>query len=365
MTRANATIVCLACLAMAGCHRDDFKLTLDMVEIAERQNVAFATNAPKKIAAMEAEDVILAVNGYPLTKQAYEDFMDLKQTGLMERKGMTSIVLDKLMDEYRVSYVKNFIAQRLLVDNAFATGIATTNEILSAVEELLKKDARKKGKKVADYLKKFNGKERYFLYELCVSHTINKLVSQKIPPRKVVDPEFTAAVQKQIDIDNASAEATNKMYKAKLEYYRKQILGEKLDFKTVVKSFSDDAEDDGIWGEFEEGDFDSPEVQAKVFALKEGEISDVIEDDDGLQLVKVLKIVPPVKDDDGRVIEREKRTLSRIFITKVPLIIRQTDILLTADLKRQMQIQAVSAYTTALSTNSVNRIEYPNGRDLF
>lgn len=353
------------CLLFVGCRKDDFILTQDMVEIARRQDSAFPAGTAKKIHLMRTNDVILAVNGYPLTKQAYDDLMELKLKSLLKKKGMSELVAQKLMDDYRVSYIKTFIGQRLLVDHAFAQGVATTNEILSEVENDLKDEAQKRGKNVSDILAQLEGKERYFLYEVYVSHIIDRVVSQEIPPKSVVDETFISAVQKQIDLDNKAAESTNNAFMSKLAYYKEQIESQKLDFLSVVKSMSGNPKDDGIWGEFEEVDFDNPVLQAKVFSLKEGEISDVIEDESGLQIVKVLKITPAVKDENGRVVEREKRQLAHIYIAKIPTIIRQTDLMLTSDLKHQMQLQALNEFVTGLSTNSATKIEYPNGKDLF
>ena len=336
-----------------------------MTQIAERSSVLFATNAPKKVAEMATNDIIVAVNGYPLTKQAFDDFMELRLEGLSKGEEMNSLALAQLMDEHRAKYIPNFVGQRLLVDNAFKLGIVTKGEVLSYVENRLKKEAHKLGKTAEEYLKRFKGRERYFLYEMCVSYTINKITHKKIPPKTVVTPEFLAAVQDQISKENADAEATNKLYQARLLDYRKQILEKKLDFLALSKKLGCDEDGEGVWGEFEEGDIDDPSIRAAVFAMSEGEVSDVIEGEESLELIKVLKIIPAEMNDAGRVIARERRKLSHISVEKEPLIIRQTDIKLTADLKAQMQVQAVNEYVSELSTNSVNRIEYPNGIDLF
>ena len=365
MIGVRLTVASLVFLILSGCYRDDFKLTRGMAEIATRQSELFATNAPKRIVEMEGKDVILAVNGYPLTKEIYEDFMNLRREGLNARKGMNNLVAEQLMDEYCKNYIKSFIAQRLLFDQAFALGMVTEEEMLSAVEAKLKKDARKRGRKVCQTLSRFKGKERCFLYELCVSYVVDKIVHEKIPPKREVGPEFIAAVRKQVKENNAGAAKTNAAFRARLADYRTQILEKKLDFKAVARKMSGVPDDDGLWGEFEEGSMDDPGVQAKVFAMREGEISDVIEDENGYHLVKVLKVTPPEKDEEGRVLMREKRLLSHLYIEKIPMLIEESDVVLTADLKKQMQLQAVNEYVTELSTNSVNRIEYPNGKDLF
>ena len=352
-------------LGLVGCHRDDFALTWDMTTLAEHSAMPLATNAPLSIAVMKPTDVILAVNGYPLTKQAYEDFMELKLRGLRESKDANELVIQKQMDEIRITYIKNFIGQRLLVDNAFELGVVTTNEVVAAVEKKLKENARKRGKTVAQLLKKFAGKERYYLYELCVAEITDRLISKKIPPKSVVDKDFVKAVQDQVAKENVKADKQNAQLKARLADYRKQILDKKLDFLKVAHSLETDDAGEGVWGEFEEGDMDDPGIQAKVFALKEGDVSEVLEDDNGYHLVKVLKVTPPEKNEKGRVITRERRKLAHLYLEKAPLIIRQGDIQMTADLKHQMQIQAVNEYVTGLSTNAATRIEYPHGQDLF
>ena len=365
MIRMKRTAVCFLVMAIAGCAKDDFKLTPDMVEVGVRSSGSFVTNAPKKIAEMSADDVIVAVNGYPLTKRAYDDFMELRLASINKTKGMTPLVANQMMDEYRVNYVKTFIAQRLLIDEAFKLGVVTEGEVLSAVERRLKEDARKRGKKVADTIKDVNGKDNYLFYELSASYTMDKFIAEKIPPALEVTPEFVAAVQEQVTKDNADAQATNAFLKARLAAYRGQILAKELDFTSAAKAVSQAGEEDGIWGEFEEGEMDDPGVQAKVFALKEGEVSDVLEDENGLHIVKVLSVTPAVKNDSGRVVARERRKLAHIYLEKVPLLIRLDDIKMSADLKMQMQMQAVNAYVTGLSTNNVNKIEYPNGNVLF
>ena len=366
MIRNITSLVCLYLVFLMGCSNDNFTLTEEMTQIAERNSGSFATNSvPKKIADMETNDVIVAVNGYPLTKQAFEDFMELRLEGLSKGDSMNSLALSQMMDEQREKYIPNFIGQRLLVDNAYELGIVTTEEVLSSVEKKLKKAAHKTGKTVDEYLKRFKGREKYFLYESCVSYVINKLTSMKIPPKLEVSPEFVAAVQHQTDLDNAAAEETNKLFKARLADYRRQILAKDLDFAELAKAMGSDEDGEGGWDEFEEGDMDDPAIQAAAFALREGEISDVVEGEESLELIKVLQITPAETNESGRVVSRERRKLSHISIEKVPMIIRSNDIQLTSELKAQMQTRAVSEYVTGLSTNKATRIEFPNGESLF
>jgi parvulin-like peptidyl-prolyl isomerase len=110
---------------------------------------------------------------------------------------------------------------------------------------------------------------------------------------------------------------------------------------------------------------ESKQVQAVAFSLREGEVSDPVEDEDGVHLVKVLKIIPPERNAKGRVICDEVRRLSHIYVEKEPQIIAQTNESMFKDMEQQMQLQAIDRYVEFLRTNGVNRVEYPHGARLF
>lgn len=353
--------------AIVGCGKEDnFKLSMADLCFEERRADAFPTNAPKPIAKMAPDDVIVAVNGYPLVKRAYDDMMALKLQGIMNQKDMNNLVADQMMDEYRVRYVRYFQAHRMLLDEAFRLNIVTTNELLAKVEKRLKKSAARRGLTVEQSLKKYGRNRKYIYQDLFTSIAIDKLVSNKIPPKREVDEKFVKAVQDQVAADNAYAASTNATIVVFLKNWRNQILKGDADFIEVAKRMAGEEEDsDGVWGIFEEGDMDDPKVEAAVFALPKNGISDVLEDFNGYQLVKVLDITPAVTNETGRIVSKETRKLSRIYVDKVPEIIRIDDIKMTSELRRQMQMQSVDQYVTMLSTNGTTRIEYPNGNELF
>lgn len=353
-------------LSLGGCApKDDFKLSIADFGFELRRDTAFPTNAPKTIAEMAPSDVILAVNGYPLTKQTYDDMMELRLKGIMEQKGMNNVVADKMMEEYKSRYIRNFQGQRMLVDEAFRLGVVSTNEVIAEIEKRLKADAAKRKMTVEKSLRKFGDKRKYLLQELFISITMDRFVTAKIPPMMKVDDRFVEATQKQIDADNAAAAKTNAMIRARMQAWRSQIMANRLDFITVAKRFSENPDEDGIWGEFEDGDLDDERISAKVFELRENAISDVLEDDNGYHLIKVLKVTPAQTNENGRIVAKEKRKLSHIYFEKLPEIIRMDDVKMTADLKLQMQMRAVNNYVTGLSTNGTTRIEFPNGQQLF
>ena len=362
-------------VCLCGCWRDSVELTADILSIDpsfvfSAQDTNRLYRAVKSIDELSPEDVILIVNEAGLTKRAYDQVLSMKIAGISSREGMTDLVADKHMEAFQKTYFKKFIAQRLLVDHAFAIGVVTTNEVLRHVEKVVIELAKKRGKSAEHYLKNLGAKRQQTLYEFSIAYIMDKLIHEKIPPSMEVTEKFVKDVKAEVARMNAEAAVTNQLMKSRLQGWKAQIIAKNEDFLKIAARVSDPDEDnpssdDGVWGEFEEGDLDTPEMRAKVFALREGEISDVLEDDNGFHLIKVLSITSPVTNESGRVIEREKRKLSHIYLEKAPLLLEEGDIVLTHDLKKQMQLRAVDEYVSALSTNGVNRIINPHGLPLL
>ena len=364
------SVAALFVVLLSGCSREEAHfLDSDFLEISPAAtNVQ--SDAVLKISEMSPTDVIVDVNGVPLAKGTYDRLIVLKYKSLMAKKGMTDLVAGKELEAFSKTYIKNFVAQRLLVDNAFAIGLVSTNEVRQFVEDKIRSLAKSRGKTPTEVVKGKGDEAHLWIYEMAISHIMDKLIAKEIPPKAEVSGEFVSEVKKQVATINAESAATNKLLRAKLKQRRDQLIANKEDFLKVAATTSDSTEenpssDDGVWGEFEIGDFDTPEFNTAVFSLPEGGISDVLEDENGYHVVKVLSITPAVKDELGRTQEQEKRRLSHIYLDKAPLLIEESDVILTQDLKRQMQLQAVDEYVSNLSTNGVNKITYPHGINLF
>ena len=363
--KLRIAVVC-GILSIVGCvEKENFTLSYEDLGFEERRADAFPTNSNKTIDQMMPNDVIVAVNGYPLTKRVFEDLMALKLQGLLSEKDMSSYVADQMMKQHRETYVRTFQAQRMLLDDAFRQNIVTTNALLSEVVRRLASEAKRRGKTIEETLKPYGKGRKYLLQEIYTSAAMDKLIAEKIPPLHIVDDTFVKAVQDQVTADNAAAANTNAVLAAFLRGWKKQIIEQNLDFKEISSKYSDNPDPDGVWGTFEEGDFDDPKLEATVFSLPKNAISDVVEDFNGYHLVKVLDIFPAETNETGRIVSKERRKLAHIYLEKIPELIRMDDIKMSHELKRQMQLQAVNIYVTELSTNGTTRIEYPNGSKLF
>jgi len=366
--RGLACVLVVSVVSLAGCRRDfvasESTLVLDPSATNVQQGVVGLLDSLKD------DDVLVVVNGRGVTKKVFEQLSSIRQAGLSEKKDANSYVINQQMEQWRNVFMRTFVSQRLLVDEAFRLGIVTTNEVLAAVGKKISKAADKVGKTPEKYLESQGIKRDFLQYELGVSYVMDKIIHEKIPPKVEVTPEFLQAVRQEVKNQNAQAKATNELMRARLQGWKGQIVVGKQDFLKLAKAISDPDEDhpqadDGVWGEFEEGDLDNAAMAAKVFAMKVNEISDVLEDDNGYHLVKVLSVTPAVKNEKDRVVERERRKLAHIYLEKVPLLIEDSDLVMTHDLKRQMQQQAVNEYVTGISTNGFHVIVFPHGRRLF
>ena len=364
MINLRIVVIC-GIAAIVGCaDKDNFTLSYDDLGFAERRTEAFPTNASKTIDQMMPDDVIVAVNGYPLTKRVFDDLMALKYRGIVNQKDMSSYVADQMMKQHRETYVRTFQAQRMLLDDAFRQNIVTTNALLQEVMRRLTKEAKRRGKTIEETLKPYGKGRKYLLQEIFTSAAMDKLIAEKIPPLHEVDDTFIKAVQDQVTAENAAAAHTNAVLASFLKGWKKQIIEKNLDFAEISKKYSDNPDPDGVWGTFEEGDLNDPKLEAAVFSLPKNAISDVVEDFNGFHLIKVLDIYPAETNEVGRIVSKERRKLAHIYLEKNPELIRMDDIKMSRELKRQMQLQAVDNYVTKLSTNGTTRIEYPNGLKL-
>lgn len=359
------TILC------AGCSREDEdtpRFKGDFCELVPRQE-KFEKGEETVVDALKDGDVLVAVNGYPLTKKMFDEVLLLKAKQIMRRKDANQAYFNNQLADFKKNYIPMFVNQRILMDKARELGVFSQEEIEKLVNDTVKKQAKAAKMSVEKFVKSFPGDFKYYLYETEAMLLMNGIVKKHIPPVGEVDDGLVAAFQKAIDEDNAGITRTNEMKRAKMAEWKQDLVASKVKFEDLAKKYNEDdcADNDnpGYWGEFERGQIDDKHVQSAAFNLKVGEISDPVEDEEGFHLIKVLSVKAPERNAKGRIIQDETRELMHIYVKKVPLLIRDANDILKADLKRQMQLQAINRYIDDLKTNGVTRIEFPHGKKLF
>ena len=367
----SATLV-IVLSVVAGCSQNEqppIRFTGDFCELAARQQENFELGNETVVDALKDEDVLVAVNGYPLTKKVFDELMVLKAKQIMQRKGANPAYANNQLADFKKNYISLFVNQRILLDKARELNVMSREEIEKRVNEVVQERAKARKLSVEKFMKSFPGDFKYYLYDLEAMLLMDKLVKTYIPPIAEVNDGLVAAFQKSIDEDNAGTMRTNEMKRAQMLEWKRDLLANKVTFEDLAKKYNEDdyANDDepGYWGEFERGEFEDKRVQSAVFNLRVGEISDPVEDDDGYHLIKLISVKAPERNEKGRIIQDEIRKLMHIYVKKLPLLIRDANDILKADLKRQMQVQAINRYLDDLKTNGVTRIEFPHGKSLF
>lgn len=360
----------LICILL-GCSAEKTQTVFsgDFLEIGRRYSGEVKQGGDMTIAEMTPDDVIVMVNGYPLTKRVFDELMVIKATRLSRRKGGNPALLESLLNQFKQKYIPLFVSQRLLLDKARELNVLTVEEVERAVNEDLAQAAKGRRTTIEGIVKAFPGDFKYYLYDAAAQKWMDALIENHIPPKCVVDDAFVSNCQVQVTLENAATSKSNETIRATMAGWKRDVLTGKLSFDELARKYSQDESSDtnnpSFWGEFERGCIEDKALQAKVFALKVGEISDPIEDDEGYHLVKVLKSTPPVKNEKGRMVQDEIRKLAHVFCEKIPLLIVEDDEAVREDLKQQMKMQAIDDYVENLKTNGAYKVVYPHGQKLF
>ncbi len=376
---ARLVFVCAAAV-VAGCSGEKKAQSVEQTNAPAAKLPVFELNARDwtlqsstnrvKIAKMQTNDVIVAVNGHPLTKADFDMMVTLKQMVLKRNKSLTPREVSKYSDDFALDYPRNFTRQRLVADAAIAKGIVTTNEIENFIEKTLAASAKRQRTTPERLLKRYGRAARYMMYDQSMEYiTARALASTNFFARAIVGDEFADAVHKSVLEENAKTSATNAQRVAKLKNVKKIVDMGEMTFEQARERFSelkDEDREDGLMGEYERGNDEIKAVSAEAFGLKEGATTGIVEDDDFAYFCKVVSVSPEKKGGPGiGLVEPEKRTLSRIGIRKEPLLIVEKREELLKDLQKQMDVQAYGAFVDSLVTNAAYRVVYPNGIDFF
>ncbi|MBQ3748712.1 MAG: peptidylprolyl isomerase [Kiritimatiellae bacterium] len=375
-------LAAISAIVFCGCSRDesastpspsgeDYVFNLpegDLTELNERIDVP-ADGKKLRIDEMSPDDVIVCVNGYPLTKKLFDEYVVSATRGLQRNSKINPLEVHDRVEKIKRDFIRDFPHKRLLLDEAKRIKVATDDLVRSNVVATLSAGAKAAGKTLDAFMKDFPGDARLACAELAERIWINCLVAAKIPPKMKIDDEFVKAVQKQVSEDNAAARATNAVLKAAMEQWKRDIESGKTTFEDVVNEHSQVSQESkdvgGLWGDFEKADFTDRKLARRIFELYEGDISEPLEDDDAFHLVKVLEVAAAKKNAKGRIVQPEVRKIAHVYVEKVPEFIRQTDAEMFKDLSRQMQYQAMEDYAKGLETNGVNSVVYPHGIGFF
>jgi len=302
------------------------------------------TCLPALAAGQVVEEIITRVNNQIITRSEYERSKDqLKE----EVKQQSPKDPDKVYADREKDVLRDLVDQQLLLDKGKDLGITGDTEIIKRLDQMrkdmkldsleaLEKEATKQGVSWEDFKQNMRNQiiTQKVIGEEVSSHlSVSKEEEQKfydehksemeqpeyirlseilVAPKTTAAPtaagtpatDPNAAPAAQPPSDDAAKQAVDaealKAAEAKANDLLKQIRGGAA-FEDIAKKYSDgpSAADGGNLGTFERGKL-AKELEDKTFAMKAGEVTDVIRTKQGYVILKVVDHqmagIPPFKD---------------------------------------------------------------------
>ena len=287
-------LLCLSLTLAAGCgSRKD--APADKVSSGAR-----ATNRPvglvvvgsneKSIVEMLPEDVLVSVNGVDLKRKAFDAILErMERTFQAVQPNARVADVVNYRKKREKSLVGEFVTKQLLLQEARRRNLVPSPESKAKTEAILAKRAKMEKKTPDEYLRSV-GKEvaSEILADLEEQALILEIRKNEFGDRLTVTAEDLQKVRDLVAGYNRMCEATNALVKA-----RGVAICERLrngeDFATVANAVTEYRDEDGgVWGEFARAEIDDANVRNAAFTLPVGAVSDPIDTEEGLVIIKVF-----------------------------------------------------------------------------
>ena len=246
---------------------------------------------------MSGRDVIVRVNGVDITKRDFDKLQAAygMMYGLANGHGvdLTNPRIQRFMKGRAPAAPQELMRRELMRQEAVKVKVAANPQEVAAAKEGLAKSFRKsKVKDFEEAASRMGAEVAQYVEGLIVSDVQSKDL------RRHLSPESFEVSEKEIDEGLARVKrvqdgcvASNKLVRAKIAAARAEVLAGK-DFAEVASRSSRGGKDEAKEWEsiqFEDVAEDSP-LRSFLAKAKVGDISDLIEWEDGLMFVKVLKV---------------------------------------------------------------------------
>jgi peptidyl-prolyl cis-trans isomerase C len=269
---------------------------------------------------------LAVVNGVVITKVDFDRKLNQVKQHIL-RRGQQ--IPDDKLDQIKTDVLETMINEELLFQESQRQGITAEPEAIATDLKKIKEGFATD----ADFKKRIDESgltEAELQLNLERGHVINKLIDKKIMAQIVIpdqdirkfydthpnsfkESEQVRASHILIKVDSQAERSLKDKKKAKIQKIQKRLKGGE-DFAVLAKEFSECPSNikGGDLGYFERGKMVKP-FEDVAFALKTGEISDIVETRFGYHLIKVLDKKPAsvmsyedVKDKIGEYLKKEK-----------------------------------------------------------
>lgn len=339
----------------------------DRVNAVTIQSVSPSTGLVEKgISEMAPTDVIVAVNGVSLTKQSFDAGVASTIQKVSSRPGMNPQALPQIQRQIARKLIPDFVRRQLLVQEARRLNIKPPAEAQDLARKEEEKAAANLGMTVEELRKSALPQAVFIRDAIDAAPLIATLLKEKVAPRISVSDEFVTNTIMTIDAENKEVDKRNAEKKAMLAGLRTQILSG-ADFNALADKYSEAprymATDPGYWGTFERTEIADRDMSDAIFSLKTNEVSDVLSDEEGFRIVKMVKRNPAVKDSKQEVVSRESCELAHILLLREPSLNNMPPEMMKKELTRQATTRLTTEFVEQLASQAM--IEYPHGTNLW
>jgi len=357
MTRANRWLVAAAALSAAalGCSREKvYWGTTENPPVGPKP----AVGPDRFVKDLADGDVIAWVDGSSFTKA---DFDQKMREAAFQIERIPNIKNEQRASMYKSAgrrAIPSFVEDQMAVHEArrrkFFDAEGLKAAILASGEAL----ARTNRTDYAAFAAAWPGGQSR-LNRYLEEFVWKKALVKATPPLQQIDDKMAAELRTVVMASNARCSETNQQTVARLKKMRHDIVAGKATFEKLADTVSSKENGEGpggYWGEFSASDFSDRDFAEKIFALKEGEVSEVLEDDGGFCLIKMLFLKSSPKGE-------ATADLARISLPKELMAEVMSVPVLKAEMQRQQHEQAVDKLMDDLKAKAV--VVYPNGTNYW
>ena len=352
MDKTALILLVLGCLLTSeGCREKPLQ---PGVIVADRQ-VALADMSPGEI--------IVSVNGKALTRKAYEDELDLYVTLYSLR---TPTATKRTTDAYRVNRgtkaIPEYVTKQLILQEGKRMGLRLPQEALAAAElKVWQSMVPRKAKD--DFTTELGPQTALFKKRVSEDEHVKATREALFADRLLVSDEMIEAALKRRAEWNASYAESNRLVIARGEEIVRELRAG-ADFAEMAKKVSQHRPDDGeVWGEFTHSEIEDPKLRSVAFQLPVGAISDPIDTDNGLLIIRVLERTSGAETESSVAQRVASVKLAKILLLMYNPFDEISPRQLRARLEQERINEIQKEWVPKLHESA--RIEYPNGTNLW
>jgi len=315
------------------------------------------------LADMKPDDVIVSVNGKALTRKAHDDKLDLL-TALyaIRRSSATKATIDAYRANRAARIIPDYVMLQLALEEGRRLGISISPEELAEAE--LKTWRSAASRRLGDDFAAALGPQTALFKKTVAEDALVRATRQNLfGDRLVISEEDIDKVAKQMADWNASYAESNKVVVAQGEEIVRK-LRDGADFAETAKEVSQFQPEEGeLWGEFTHAEIEDKVLRELAFKLPIGAISDPVDTEDGLIIIRVLERT------DGATVDSPLATqVATVKLARILLLMYNPH---EERNREEIRLMILSSRNTKIQQewapqlHAAARIEYPNGTNLW